>query len=339
MCKMRTAIYWGKDKIELTEAEKPVVGAQDVLIKNINASVCGTDVAVFKHGPGTGHKISLGEKFGHEMVSKVVEVGADNHDFKIGQRVYPYPVFAAGDSHKAGMLGGFTEYLLIKNAKLNHDLYLVPEKLPDKVAALIEPFTVATRAIKRAYPEPEDSACVFGAGTIGMAAAFALRHFGCKKIMLVDHSNYRLQLAKEFGFATVNSAEENLKEQQLTFFGKGISLSKNQPKIQIVIDTVGQSDILQDYLDSKIVDSRFVLVGVDNNVKKIDLLSLIFSSQSLIGSGGYRPSDVTTVFDILCKNKDDISKMVTKVYPWEQLVDAIELASDPNKVLNVQVKY
>lgn len=57
------------------------------------------------------------------MVSEVVEVGSENTDFKVGQRVYPYPVYDAGDPRKAGMLGGFTEYLLIKNAKLNHDLY------------------------------------------------------------------------------------------------------------------------------------------------------------------------------------------------------------------------
>lgn len=31
--------------------------------------------------------------------------------------------------------------------------------------------------------------------------------------------------------------------------------------------------------------------------------------------------------------------MVTKVYPWEQLTEAIETASDPMKVMNIQVKY
>lgn len=150
---MRTALYLGKEKIKLTQADRPQVGPHDVLIKNINASICGTDVAVFQHGPGTGHKISVGEKFGHEMVSEVVEVGSENTDFKVGQRVYPYPVYAAGDPRKAGMLGGFTEYLLIKNAKLNHDLYLVPDELSNEVAAMTEPFTVATRAVKRTYPQ------------------------------------------------------------------------------------------------------------------------------------------------------------------------------------------
>lgn len=336
---MGTALYLGKEEIKLTQADRPRVGPHDVFIKNINASICGTDVAVFQHGPGTGHKISVGEKFGHEMVSEVVEVGSENTDFKVGQRVYPYPVYAAGDPRKAGMLGGFTEYLLIKNAKLNHDLYLVPDELSNEVAAMTEPFTVATRAVKRTYPQEGESACVYGAGTIGLGAALALQHFGCKKVMVVDHSNYRLKIASKLGFETVNSARENLKKKQLNFFGQGMSLQGTEPKVDIFIDAVGNSEILQNYLDSTIVDSRMVLVGVDNQIKEIDLLKMTFASQSLIGSGGYRPDDVETVFNIFRENKDNIGKMVTKVEPWENLVDAIKLASDPYRSLNVQVKY
>lgn len=336
---MRTALYLGKEEIKLTQADRPRVGPHDVLIKNINASICGTDVAVFQHGPGTGHKIIVGEKFGHEMVSEVVEVGSENTDFKVGQRVYPYSVYAAGDPRKAGMLGGFTEYLLIKNAKLNHDLYLVPDELSNEVAAMTEPFTVATRAVKRTYPQEGESACVYGAGTIGLGAALALQHFGCKKVMVVDHSNYRLKIASKLGFETVNSAREDLKKKQLNFFGQGMSLQGTEPKVDIFIDAVGNSEILQNYLDSTIVDSRMVLVGVDNQIKEIDLLKMTFASQSLIGSGGYRPDDVETVFNIFRENKDNIGKMVTKVEPWENLVDAIKLASDPYRSLNVQVKY
>lgn len=336
---MRTALYLGKEKIKLTQADRPQVGPHDVLIKNINASICGTDVAVFQHGPGTGHKISVGEKFGHEMVSEVVEVGSENTDFKVGQRVYPYPVYATGDPRKAGMLGGFTEYLLIKNAKLNHDLYLVPDELSNEVAAMTEPFTVATKAVKRTYPQEGESACVYGAGTIGLGAALALQHFGCKKVMVVDHSNYRLKIASKLDFETVNSAREDLKKKQLNFFGQGMSLQGTEPKVDIFIDAVGNSEILQNYLDSTIVDSRMVLVGVDNQIKEIDLLKMTFASQSLIGSGGYRPDDVETVFNIFRENKDNIGKMVTKVEPWENLVDAIKLASDPYRSLNVQVKY
>lgn len=32
-------------------------------------------VAAYFHGPGTGHKITVGGEFGHKMVSEVVQIG------------------------------------------------------------------------------------------------------------------------------------------------------------------------------------------------------------------------------------------------------------------------
>ena len=130
-----------------------------------------------------------------------------------------------------------------------------------------------------------------------------------------------------------------MKKAELDYFGKGFSLKENQPNINITIGAIGLPEFLQDFLDSQVIDNRFVMGGVNNNPKDINLLSIIFTSQSLIGSGGYRPDDVSTVFDILQENQNEVAKMVTKVYPWKDLVSAIEEASDPMKVMNIQVKY
>ena len=51
-------------------------------------------------GEHTGHRISVGEEFGHETISKIVAVGKDNTGFKVGERVYTYPLFATGDTEK-----------------------------------------------------------------------------------------------------------------------------------------------------------------------------------------------------------------------------------------------
>lgn len=53
--------------------ETPLVGDNDIVVKNIYSSICGTDVAAYFHGPGTGHKITVGGEFGHEMVSEIVK--------------------------------------------------------------------------------------------------------------------------------------------------------------------------------------------------------------------------------------------------------------------------
>lgn len=57
-------------------------------------------------------------------------------DFSVGERVYPYPLYAKDDTRRAGTIGGFSEYILIPNAKRNHSLYSVDEKISDKLAGL-----------------------------------------------------------------------------------------------------------------------------------------------------------------------------------------------------------
>ena len=78
---MKAGIYLGKEKIEIRELPLPEVGDDDVLIQNIYSSICGTDVAVFMHGPNTGHKVNVGGEFGHETISRVVKVGKNVKDF------------------------------------------------------------------------------------------------------------------------------------------------------------------------------------------------------------------------------------------------------------------
>lgn len=150
---MKSAIYMGERNIMIKESPLPQIGEHDVLIKNLYSSICGTDVAVYHHGPNTGHRITIGEEFGHETVSRVVAVGSKVTDFKVGERVYPYPLFATGDTKRAGTIGGFSEYIKIPNAKRNYSLYGVDDSISDKVACLIEPFTVGCRAARRSQPK------------------------------------------------------------------------------------------------------------------------------------------------------------------------------------------
>ena len=81
---VKAAIYLGKENIEIREMPMPVCGDNDVVIKNLYSSICGTDVAVYCHGPATGHKIDIGGEFGHETVSRIVAVGKDVSDFNVG---------------------------------------------------------------------------------------------------------------------------------------------------------------------------------------------------------------------------------------------------------------
>ncbi|WP_338141374.1 zinc-binding dehydrogenase, partial [Oenococcus oeni] len=95
---------------------------------------------------------------------------------------------------------------------------------------------------KQTRPDKNDNAIVYGTGTIGMAAAVALKHLGVKQVMLVDLSDYRLNVAKELGFLTVNSSRDDVRSQAIEAFGKAeYSLHGEAPDTQIFLDAAGHN--------------------------------------------------------------------------------------------------
>lgn len=337
---MRSALYYGEKDIWMErDGEMPVAGDNDIVVRNIYASICGTDVAVYMHGPGLGHRITVGGEFGHEMVSEVVQVGKNVKNIKVGDRVYPYPRLAKGDPKRAGTIGGFSEYILIPNAELNKQVYAVSDKIPSKAASLIEPFTVGCRAARRSEPKKGESAIVFGAGTIGIAAAIALKYFGCEKVMICDYSDYRLDIAEKLGFAICNNGKDSLKEKAKEYFGEAPSLSGSTADVDIYIDAAGAEDILEIYQEMGKIECRIVVVAVRAGKRPVDILSMTFAQQALIGSGGYFPEDVRDVMQIMESGKWDIESIITHEYPWEKLPEAIEQASKVNEALNVIIYY
>lgn len=336
---MKAAIYLGKEKIEIREVPMPVCGDNDVVIKNLYSSICGTDVAVYCHGPGTGHKIDIGGEFGHETVSRIAAVGKNVSDLKVGERVYPYPLFAKGDTKRAGTIGGFSEYILIPNPKRNYSLYLVDDSIPDRIACLIEPFTVGCRAARRSEPKKNEKAVVFGCGTIGIAAATALKYFGIEKVMICDYSALRLNIAEQLGFEICNMETDDFIPKAKDYFGEAHSLKGKTADIDIMLDAAGAESVFETFMEHGKIESRFVCVAVNKSIRELDMLHLTYSQKSIIGSGGYMPEDVSDVINIMKSGRWDIAKLITHEYPLSQLEAALCKASEVNEALNVTIRF
>lgn len=336
---MKAAIYQGKENVVVKELPMPEVGPDDVLIQNIYSSICGTDVAVYTHGPNTGHRITVGGEFGHETISKVVAVGENITEFQAGERVYPYPRYAKDDTRRAGTIGGFSEYILIPNARKDHSLYSVDERVSDRLACLIEPFTVGCRAARRGQPKAGESAVVFGCGTIGLAAAVALKYFGMDKVMICDLSDFRLKIARELGFEVCNTKTDNFIEKSKDYFGTAPALTGEEADIDCFIDAAGAESVLDTYMQHGKIESRFVSVAVNNAIRKLDLLHLTFAQKSIIGSGGYMPEDVRDVIAIMASGRWNLESIITNEFSLPEISKAIETAANSEKAFNVVIKF
>lgn len=347
---MKAGIYLGKKNIEICDINIPEIGEDDILIKNIYSSICGTDVAVYNHGPNTGHKINVGGEFGHETISKVVRIGKNVKGFSIGERVYPYPRFVKNDTCRAGTIGGFSQYIHVQNAVKNHSLYNIDSRISDKLACLIEPFTVGCRAARRGmilngkdekgkttYIKGQ-SAVVFGCGTIGIAAAVALKYFGMDKVMICDLSEFRLKIAERLGFCVCNMNGDEFTEKAKEFFGTAQSLTGKTADVDCWIDAAGAENVLDLFMDYGKIESRLVTVAVNNAVRKLDFLHMTYSQKSIIGSGGYLPEDLLDVEKIMVANPG-LETIITHEFSIDELEKAIQTASDANKCGNVIIKF
>jgi L-iditol 2-dehydrogenase len=173
-------------------------------VRPVLAGICGTDLALL-----TGRASAVMSPFtsfpavlGHEVVGTVVEVGASVEAAAVGDRVVVDPVISCrvrgldpcrecGDGHPAtclratdgpispGLLIGFCRDLpgAWGDEMLVHasQVHLVPPEVPDAVAVLVEPLSVALHAVLRAPPAGGSQVLVIGGGSMGLLVTAALR--------------------------------------------------------------------------------------------------------------------------------------------------------------------
>ncbi len=150
------------------------------------------------------------------------------------------------------------------------------------MAALIEPFTVGTRAARRGMPVPGENAVVFGAGTIGVAAALALKHiFGCRQVLISDLSEFRLEKARALGLETCSAAEPDLRGRLTQIFGAAHGLDGMTADVDIFVDAAGAASILDTFMKVGKIGSRFVAVAVNKALKEVDILHLTYAQKVL----------------------------------------------------------
>ncbi|MBQ8619272.1 MAG: zinc-binding dehydrogenase [Clostridia bacterium] len=336
---MKAALYHGIRSIEIADLPDYPCGDDAIVLQNIYSSICGTDVAVYNHGLGLGHRITIGGEFGHETICRVFKVGKNVKSVKVGDRAYPYPLLVTGDRKRAGTIGGFSEYIYCPCPEWEKSIYHVDDAISDRAAALIEPFTVGCRAARRSLPQRSEKAAVFGAGTIGIAAAIALKHFGCEQVVICDHSDFRLNICRDLGFDVFNSKADPQLCGLFHILGKSAGVRGDAIDCDIWIDAAGADSILTAYEQFGKYNSRMVLVAVGRNQREMDILGLTFGQKSVIGSGGYSPQDVMDVLEIMKSGKWDVEKLITHEYRLDDLAKAIEQASHVDHALNVMIRF
>jgi L-iditol 2-dehydrogenase len=225
---MLAAVYHGPNDIRVEEAPLPKIGAGEMLIKVLDASICGTDLRIF-HGNHRMYPEGTVRIPGHEVVGTIAEMGGDIPGYTIGQRVFVAPNTGCGHCRQcisgnnnlcANYLaigvtidGGFAEYVRIPAAAVNQgNVIAISEKVDPAVAALMEPFACVLRGQNPLNIKPGENVLVMGAGPIGVMHAKLAKVRGAGRVIVSEPIPDRAAQAGNMGAdIVVNPVEEDLK--------------------------------------------------------------------------------------------------------------------------------
>ncbi len=204
-------------------ADPELIAEGDAIVRVELAGVCGSDLH-----PYLGHERGLdpGTVMGHELVGRVVEVGAGVRTFREGDRVVaPFTTSCgacraceAGLTSRCprGRLFGWVaggrglhgaQAELVRVPLADTTLVAVPDDFPDLAVALLagDVLSTAMYAAELARVAPGDVVAVIGCGPVGLLAIRAALARGAREIFALDVVASRLALAGRFGATPVNA--------------------------------------------------------------------------------------------------------------------------------------
>ncbi|SDF16511.1 2-desacetyl-2-hydroxyethyl bacteriochlorophyllide A dehydrogenase [Fontibacillus panacisegetis] len=335
---MKSAIYHGIKQISIEEKPMPKPGLNDVIVQIKRAGICATDVTAYNYN-GDIVSIFPGAEFGHEMVGVVSEVGASVQDIFVGMRVFVNPLtFRNPTDTDRG--GAFSEYVLVANAQLNYNLFVLPDNVSYDDAVVIEPFSVGVHGKNVPGAKPGSNIVIYGAGAIGLCTLSALVGSGVNNAVIVDLDDQRLALAKEMGGVPFNLKESNFREFLIGHFGQSDNcVGLPTPNVDIYIDCAGASNIPDQFLSMAKAGAKLSVVAVHKKSPEVAFSSLMMTEAVIMGSFMYTPKDINETLGYLSSHSTQINKIITHRYPHSQITEAFEMACDASQAIKVVIDY
>lgn len=325
-------------KIQLRDMEKPVLKEGQAIIKIEMCGICGSDVTAYR-GVNPTMKYPI-NGLGHEGVGTIVEIGKNEKGLKVGDRVALEPYVPCNECHmckakrfnncvnlhvcgvhKDGMMA---EYFLHPIQLL----YKLPNDLSFKHAALVEPFTIGLHAVTRARVSKGERVVIFGAGVIGLMAAFGCLNYGAEPI-IVDVIQERLDYAKEHGIPYIFNSKEGDVETYL----KEVTNGKLP---EAMIDCTGAPVILEQMHNYVCHGGRVALVGWPHSPVAINTVRLMQKEIDICpsrNSNAKFPEAITLIHENKIPTDAFITKMISLEEVEETIQDMMKAPSDYLKVI------
>jgi threonine dehydrogenase-like Zn-dependent dehydrogenase len=245
---MKALCWHGKYDVRVENVPDPeILNPRDAILKITSTAICGSDLHLYD---GYIPTMEAGDILGHEFMGEVVEVGKDVTNLKQGDRVVvPFTIACGscffcknnmwslcdnsnpnawmldkmygsspsglfGYSHMmGGYAGGQAEYVRVPFADVGP--IKVPDGLSDEqVLFLSDIFPTGYMAAENCDIKPGDTIAVWGCGSVGQFAIKSAYLLGAERVIAIDETPERLQMAREQGGAeTLDFSKESTLER------------------------------------------------------------------------------------------------------------------------------
>lgn len=317
-------------RVDFITRELPSPAADEVIVAVKATALCGSDLHIFK---GKHPAVALPATIGHEFSGDIAAVGDGVQQLQIGQRVTVEPCITCGqcDACRHGDYGycqqiSFTyrngdgamaDYVKVKASAI-HPL---PNHLSYQAGALIEPFSVATHAVRRAGVTLGERVLVIGAGAIGILVAALCRASGAGEVAVVDYSDTRLKLAREMGATLcINPGKGQDVTEAVRRLSGGTGMDKS-------FECVGRESTFIQAMECLRRNGLATIVGIFEEPRiTIDAMRFVNYEIKVQGAQGY-----CWDFPIALKMSRTINleKLVSHTFPLNQLETALQTCFDP----------
>jgi len=332
---MKAAVFHGPRDIRFEEVATPELESGDVLLRVRACGICGSDLHNYGHGllEELGIPFETGRVMGHEFSGEVAEINGELPGIKSGDRVL------------AVTRGANAEYVRIP-AMRSYTILPIPDGISFEEAATTEPLATSLHGVNLAKPVDGETHVIMGAGIIGLGILQVLKATAKVRIIVVDLSDNRLDMARALGAdVIVNAGKEDALEKVIELTGEEELLDAPQPfgLADTVYDCAGLpfgytgTPVVQQAFSMVKQNGKVVEVAVFEKPPEIQLNSLVLRGITLFGSWAWVPEELQQSLDLIGTGKIDRKPLISHRFPLESASEAYETQLNTDKSIKVMI--
>ena len=304
----------------------------DIIIKVAGVGVCRTDIHEIFGNLKDRTRLPL--ILGHENTGYVYDFGSKVHNISKNDPVILFPyitkgyclncrkgndMFCTEDPYMPGIdaNGGYAEFMKTKIRAV----VSLPKSIKNddliNMAPLADAGITAYHAIKKVYPLiiPDSTVIVFGVGGLGHIAIQIIKSMTAAKIIAIDISQEKLELAKKYGadFTLLLSNNHDIIKECMKF--------THNNGADIVFDFVGENNSTEYSIKLVKNQGTVVVVGYGGTFKE-STFDLIIREINIIGSLTGTYSEFTELIQMYLDGK---IKVETQRFNLREAAKADEL--------------